>query len=152
MIQVKILMVLLVLSVAMAAKSKPQSGKIDPLAPIKGRVISEFVSEPSGMSLCSSTQTLFVICDTGSCGAVYELDRNGTLLQTWRFPERLKDIESVACDDQNQRLFVAEEGLMRVSVFVLPVRSDNRTFTSQLEDLFLVRLDSFDVDLDVRPS
>ena len=126
--------------------------KKNPLQPFYAREISGDVKEPSGASYCSSTGSLWLICDKPSCHYIYELDLNGELLNNWAFDkEGHDDLEAVACDDANQVIYIAEEGYMRITSFVLPRLNQTDSYiTSKKGKLKLIELDHFLVDLDVR--
>ena len=112
--------------------------------------LSEKVAEPSGATFCATTGSLFVICDTSSkCPGIYELDMQGNLLHVWNYPNKRKDVEAVACDDENQLLYVAEEGDMRITSYQLPHFGDRTTYELKHSTPTLIELGSFGVDLEV---
>ena len=116
-----VLMIVLVLVLVLAKKPRQ---KVVTLQPLLAREIEDSVAEPSGATFCASTSSLFLICDrTSVCGGVFEMDMEGSLLRNWLFPRKHKDVEAVACDDFNKRLYIAEEGHMRVTSFVLDRKS-----------------------------
>lgn len=96
------------------------------LQPSVGRLIYE-MGEPSGISYCSSTNSLWTISDSDAY--IFESDFEGNLLQKWRLPSDVhKDVEAVSCDDQNQLIYIMEEGRMRLSSFILPNKNNEDSF------------------------
>ena len=149
-----VLMIVLVLVLVLAKKPRQ---KVVTLQPLLAREIEDSVAEPSGATFCASTSSLFLICDrTSVCGGVFEMDMEGSLLRNWLFPRKHKDVEAVACDDFNKRLYIAEEGHMRVTSFVLPRLDDPTSFGRLLneesgeEELFLIEQAQFPIDIEVR--
>lgn len=118
------------------------------LPPLFAVEISNLVAEPSGATFCSTTGSLFVICDTWSeCPGVYEMDFEGNILQVWNYPGKRKDVEAVTCDDHNQLLYIAEEGQMRITSYVLPHSDDPLTYTLTKHNRALIELDQLVIDL-----
>ena len=132
--------------------SKVHAKKKIPLQPFYAIDLTDSVPEPSGVTFCNTTNSLWMICDRGSCHYIYETDTRGNLLQLWDFGESHNDLEAVACDDTNQRIYIAEEGYMRITSFILPLKENEESYVKSDENdsYFLIELDSITVDLDVR--
>ena len=77
------------------------------LQPLSAMEIEYFVSEPSGVTFCNATGTLFVISDSDH--AIFEISTQGQLLRTIRLDKTSGNIEGVACDSDRKLLFVADE-------------------------------------------
>lgn len=124
--------------------------KRNPLQPFYAAEISKDVKEPSGATYCESTKSLWMICDRNSCHYIYETDLEGNLLNRWEFSDSgHDDLEAVACDDANQLIYIAEEGYMRITSFVLPHIDDEDTYKGKRDKPKLIELDHITVDLDV---
>jgi len=127
-----------------------EAKKKNPLQPYFAREISQQVKEPSGASYCNSTNSLWVICDKPSCHYIYELSLEGDLIHEWEFDnDNHDDSEAVACDDTNQLIYMAEEGYMRITSFILPRINQTDTYTtSKKGNLWLIEVSHFEVNLD----
>jgi len=95
------------------------------LPPIQGHIVAPEIKEPSGLTYCESTGTLYCICDKGSCHYIYEVSPEGELLGKHGFNKSYTDIESVACDDVNKLIYIGEEGAHRIHSFYLPNRDNH---------------------------
>ena len=107
------------------------------------------IAEPSGITYCYTTNTSWVICD--SCHSIYEMSHHGDIINEWRFNKTHKDIEAVTCDDENQIIYIASERFMEVTSFILPIESNNETYTLDEKNRYeLIEINQFRVDIDVR--
>eukprot|EP00012_Vannella_robusta_P002789 CAMPEP_0206186580 /NCGR_PEP_ID=MMETSP0166-20121206/2487_1 /ASSEMBLY_ACC=CAM_ASM_000260 /TAXON_ID=95228 /ORGANISM="Vannella robusta, Strain DIVA3 518/3/11/1/6" /LENGTH=406 /DNA_ID=CAMNT_0053601991 /DNA_START=95 /DNA_END=1315 /DNA_ORIENTATION=+ len=120
-----------------------QGTKKNPLQPFKARIIHS-AGEPSGITYCTSTGTLWIISDSNS--RIYEADLEGNIITEWFFTSH-HDVEAVTCDDANQLIYIAEEGKMTITSFVLPRTTDKSTYHVSSKKPFLKPVSSFYVDL-----
>merc|ERR1712137_21597 len=122
----------------------------NPLQPVRARGIDE-LPEPSGLTFCASTGTLFMISDTLESGehlynVIYELSSTGELLQKWTIVNHF-DIEGITCDDKNKLIHILEEENMRVTTFTLPQIDDHQTYFPRNGKNYLLELHSFVLEL-----
>lgn len=106
------------------------------------------IAEPSGITYCSSTETVWIICD--SCHSIYEMSTHGNLINEWRYNRTHKDTEAVTCDDENQIIHIALERYMEVITFILPHENDTSSYTIDEHGRYeLIEINQFRVDIDV---
>ena len=106
------------------------------------------IPEPSGITYCTSTDTVWVICD--SCHSIYEMSTHGNMIHEWRYNSTHKDTEAVTCDDENQIIYIALERYMEVISFILPHENDTTTYTVDEKGRYeLIEINQFRVDIDV---
>lgn len=111
--------------------------------------IESIVGEPSGITFCHSTNSLWIIDD--SFNAISETNFKGQLINKWEFQKKHhKDVEAVTCDDKNQKIYIALESNMDIISFILPRLNNNETFTqSENGSLQLIELDRIHIDIEV---
>jgi len=119
------------------------------LNPLSAKDIGSFVKEPSGASFSELTGSLWVICDKPSCHFIYEMDTEGVPIREWKFKKDTHDdIEAVAVDDEKQLIYIAEEGYMRVTSFLLPQLRNSTSFKKDGSDYELIEINQIPVDID----
>merc|ERR1712137_349549 len=120
--------------------------KIQPLQPVEAALVGDVLSEPSGLTFCNTTQHLYAICDHAHCNYIYEITPSGNVIQRFQFPDSLGDIETVACDDINKLIYVAEERKHMVHSFRLPNGPGSYMIEEDSENPYLIKVNSFFIE------
>ena len=55
--------------------------KIIPLQPVQAALVSDVLSEPSGLTFCNTTKHLYAICDHTHCNYIYEINPSGEVVR-----------------------------------------------------------------------